>query len=195
MLLYAITQRSLFPGDESNREQALVDQARRLAKGGAHYLQIREKDLRHRRLQSLAASLVAAVQAEGCPMKILLNGPPALALKAGCHGIHLPSNAPANAAVNARRIYDRAGRECIISAACHSAQEINERSTGVDLLLFSPIFEKLTPKGMNPGVGISALAKVVSQARPTPVLALGGNCIPKDGALLRASSYSGSFRC
>ncbi len=174
MLLYAITQRSLFPGAESAREQALLDQARRLARGGTHYLQIREKDLPHGCLQSLVASLVAVVQAEGSPMKILLNGPPAVALKTGCHGIHLASDAPANAALDARRAYDRTGQECIISAACHSAQEISERGAHADLLLYSPIFEKHTPKGVNPGVGLSALAEAVSQARPTPVLALGG---------------------
>jgi thiamine-phosphate pyrophosphorylase len=174
MLLYAITQRGLFPGDETARAQALLAQARHLARGGVHYLQIREKDLPLPALQSLAAQAVAVSRSEGSSMKLLLNGPASVALEAGCDGIHLSSDAPADAALAARHLYRKAQRDCIISAACHSLNEVRERSRYADLLLFSPIFEKVDAQSVIQGVGLSALSQAVTAAKAVPVLALGG---------------------
>lgn len=176
MLLYAITQRSLFPGDEKAREDALIALTRTLAQSGVHYLQIREKDLLPERLTSLATAIVQAAQSESGHMRILLNGSPAIAFQAGCHGIHLAGNAPDEDALTARSLFARAGRDCTVSAACHSIQEIQNRSRVADLLLFAPVFEKRTPRGVIPGAGLSALSQAVSEARDRdkPVLALGG---------------------
>ena len=43
-----------------------------------------------------------------------------------------------------------------------------------DLLLFSPIFEKVDAKSVIQGVGLSALSQAVATAKAVPVLALGG---------------------
>lgn len=174
MLLYAITESSLFPGDKEARENALLPLARKLARGGVHYLQIREKGLPLPELHTLTAAIVAAVQAEGSPMKILLNGPPEIAFETRCHGIHLSSRAPSGAAFAARRLYRQAGSDCIVSAACHSVFEIQERSAYADLLLFSPVFEKIMPSPRIPGVGLPALSEATRHAGRVPVLALGG---------------------
>jgi thiamine-phosphate pyrophosphorylase len=174
MLLYTITQSSLFPGGEKARENALLNLTRKLARGGVHYLQIREKGLPLSELQTLTAAIVAAVQAEHSPMKILLNGPPEIAFETGCHGIHLSSRAPSGAALDARRLYRQAGSDCLVSAACHSVREIQERSAYADLLLFSPVFEKIMPSHRVPGIGLSALSEATAHAGPVPVLALGG---------------------
>jgi thiamine-phosphate pyrophosphorylase len=42
------------------------------------------------------------------------------------------------------------------------------------MLLFSPIFEKVTQQGNTRGQGLAALRAAVDLAKPTPVLALGG---------------------
>ena len=174
MLLYAITQRALFPGDETARAEALLAQVRILARGGVHYLQIREKDLPLPALQALAAEAVAVTRSEGSSMKVLLNGPAAAGLAAGCEGIHLSSDAPAGAALSAQHLYRKARRDCIISAACHSLSEVRERSRYANLLLFSPIFEKVDSQSVIHGVGLSALSQAVTTAHGVPVLALGG---------------------
>lgn len=174
MLLYAITQSSLFPGDEKARENALLNLTRKLARGGVHYLQIREKNLPLPTLQTLSAAIVAAVRAENSQMKVLLNGPPTLAFETGCHGIHLGSHTPCGTELAARRVYSQAGRDCIVSAACHTIHDIQERSSCADLLLFAPVFEKITPRHTISGVGLCALSEAIAQAKGVPVLALGG---------------------
>ncbi len=73
----------------------------------------------------------------------------------------------------AQQVYARTGREPVISAACHSAEEIRQ-AAGASLLLFSPIFEKVTEQGNTRGQGLVALRAAVDVAKPVPVLALGG---------------------
>ncbi|MGA8532168.1 MAG: thiamine phosphate synthase [Acidobacteriaceae bacterium] len=176
MLLYAITSRRLLPGDEAARRDRLVQLAGLWAQGGVNFIQVREKDLPLGELQPLAAQIVQAVRtAERAPHKtqVLVNGPAQLALDAGADGVHLHANAGVAALQAATQAYARAGRELVISAACHSPEEIQQAS-GANLLLFSPVFEKMTGQGMSRGQGLAALRAAVRQAQPAPVLALGG---------------------
>lgn len=174
MLLYAITQRSAFPGDLSAQTIALLDQVRKLAVGGVHYLQIREKDLTPPALEALAGSIVAVVSELRSPMKVLLNGPPEIAFRTGCDGIHLTTATALATTHAAHHIYQQVQRTCIVSAACHSLEQVRELHSEASLLLFSPIFEKVAPEQTFPGVGLRALAEAVRLARQTPVIALGG---------------------
>lgn len=187
MLLYAITSRRLLPGDDAGRRQRLVELARAWADGGVGTIQIREKDLALSDLQSLTASVVEAVRATGAATRVLVNGPAQVALDAGADGVHLPSipatadpsgnpqlvGAAGNAVRAAYQVYERAGREAIVSAACHSPEEIR-RAAGASLLLFSPVFEKVTEQGVTNGQGLTALRVAVEVAAPIPVIALGG---------------------
>ncbi|HEX3985092.1 MAG TPA: thiamine phosphate synthase [Acidobacteriaceae bacterium] len=176
MLLYAITSRRLLPGDEAARRDRLVQLARLWAQTGVDFIQVREKDLPLTELQPLAARIVEAVRsANGAPRqtRVLINGPAQLALDAGADGVHLHANAGSAALRAASQVYDRASRELTVSAACHSLGEIRQ-ANGATLLLFSPVFEKVTGQGMSRGQGIAALRAAVEQAQPAPVLALGG---------------------
>lgn len=187
MLLYAITSRKLLPGEDPERRQRLVELARAWASGGVDYIQIREKDLPLAELQSLAAKIVETVRATGAATHVLVNGPAQVALDAGADGVHLPSTpattdpsgnpqlvgAAGNAVRAAHQVYERAGREAIVSAACHSPDEIR-RAAGASLLLFSPVFEKVTGQGIANGQGLAALRAAVEMAAPAAVIALGG---------------------
>jgi thiamine-phosphate pyrophosphorylase len=73
----------------------------------------------------------------------------------------------------AEQVYARAGGEAVISAACHSPDEIRQ-AAGASLLLFSPVFEKVSGEKVTIGQGLVALRAAVDLARPIPVLALGG---------------------
>lgn len=186
MLLYAITNRRLLPGDDAARQQRLVELARDWAIGGVDYIQIREKDLPLAELQSLAATMVEAVRTTDAATRVLVNGPAQVALNAGADGVHLPSTpgvdpsgnpqlvgAAGNAVRAAHAVYERAGRDAVVSAACHSLDEIR-RAAGATLLLFSPVFEKVTEQRVTNGQGLGALRAAVEAAAPTPVVALGG---------------------
>lgn len=173
MLLYAITSRKLLPGDESAQRDALVELARGWARGGLDTIQVREKDLPLTELQLLARRIVEAVRGENKSTRVLVNGPAQVAIDAGADGVHLHAGMGANAVRAAQQAYARLGGEAVVSAACHSAEEIRE-AAGASLLLFSPVFEKVTGEAHQRGQGLAALRAAVDLAHPTPVLALGG---------------------
>jgi thiamine-phosphate pyrophosphorylase len=186
MLLYAISSRKALPGDDVEQRRRLVELALGWASGGVDYIQIREKDLPLPELQSLAAQVVEAVRSTGSSTRVLLNGPAQVALAAGADGVHLPSTPGLDPTGNPQMIgtagtavraadgaYERAGREAVVSAACHSPEEIR-RATGASLLLFSPVFEKVSDKHVTNGQGLAALRAAVELAAPTPIVALGG---------------------
>lgn len=184
MLLYAITNRRLLPGDEEARRDRLIGLAEEWARGGVDYIQVREKDLPLAELQGLSARVVESVRRAGGTTFVLVNGPAQVAMDAGADGVHLHSAsigknhgdavATTSAAVQAAdQVYLRAGREPVVSAACHSAEEIRQ-AAGASLLLFSPVFEKASGEKALVGQGLTALRAAVDLARPVPVLALGG---------------------
>ena len=184
MLLYAITNRRLLAGSESERTSALIPLARRWAARNIDYIQIREKDLSPDDLLNLTRAIVSAIRGINQTTKVLLNGPASIALEAGADGVHLPANTQPSAAVEARALFSQSGREAILSHSCHSVEEVlkvREESqrdphatTANTLILYAPVFEKVTPDGKIPGQGIDALRAAVHAAGNIPVLALGG---------------------
>jgi len=173
MLLYAITNRRLLPGDESAQRSRLVELAKGWAQGGVHYIQVREKDLPLAELQPLAARIVAAVRESAGATRVLVNGPAQLAIDVAADGVHLLGGLGAAAVRAAQQVYARSGQEAVVSAACHSAEEIRQ-ATGASLLLFSPVFEKIAGEKAIIGQGLAGLRAAAEMAKPVPVLALGG---------------------
>ena len=184
MLFYAITSRALLPGSESERRAALVTLTAQWAARNIDYIQIREKDLASNDLRELTSAIVSAVREINPTTKVLVNGPAEIALEAGADGVHLPANAPPNAAAEARAFFAQSGHDAILSHSCHSITEVlrvREESqrdphatTANTLILYAPIFEKLTPDGRIPGQGLDALRAAVHAAGNIPVIALGG---------------------
>jgi thiamine-phosphate pyrophosphorylase len=187
MLLYAITSRKLLPGDESARRDALVELARGWARGGVDTIQVREKDLPLTELQALARRIVEAVRAEPGSTRVLVNGPAQVAIDAGADGVHLHAGMGSHAVRAAQQAYARLGKEPVVSAACHSEEEIRQ-ANGASMLLFSPVFEKVTGEAHQRGQGLAALRAAVELAHPTPVLALGGVTEKNAAACLRAGA-------
>ena len=68
MLLYYITDRSQFPGDETERRRRLLEQIAEAARCGVDYIQLREKDLSARELESLASQAVQVIR-ENSPLR------------------------------------------------------------------------------------------------------------------------------
>jgi thiamine-phosphate pyrophosphorylase len=187
MLLYAITNRRILEGDETAKRDGLVELASAWARGGVDTIQLRERDLPLSELQFLAARIVQAVRATRSKTRVLVNGPAQLALDVGADGVHLHANAGPAAVRAAQQVYSRANLEPVISAACHSPEEIRQ-AAGASLLLFSPIFEKVTEQGPTRGQGLAALRAAVDVAKPTPVLALGGVTEKNAAACLQAGA-------
>jgi len=174
MLLYAITGRRHLPGAELEQQAALVALAGNWARGGVDYIQVREKDLGANDLLALSQRIVAAVREQGLETRVLVNGPPDVALDAGADGVHLPGSAVRSAAGEVRRVYRSAGREAIVSRACHNVEEVG--AADASLIVFAPVFEKVDTAATDSivGQGLGALSDACRAAGAVPVIALGG---------------------
>src|SRR5579859_727276 len=95
-LLYYITDRIAFPGDELARRRRLLEKISEAARAGVDFIQLREKDLPSRDLELLAKEamhLLHKLRTEnrGLTTALLLNSRPDVALAAQAAGVHLRS--------------------------------------------------------------------------------------------------------
>src|ERR1700686_3451351 len=105
-LLYYITDRSQFPGDEPARRRALLAKIAEAARAGVDYIQLREKDLSTRELETLAREVADLVREHSPRARLRVNSGTDVALVTGAEGFHLrPDDAPP---ADARRIVERA---------------------------------------------------------------------------------------
>jgi thiamine-phosphate pyrophosphorylase len=185
-LLYYITDRSAFPGDESARRRHLLAKIAEAARAGINYIQLREKDMTTRDLEWLAAEamgIIRQLRTENRDLRtaLLINSRTDVALAAAANGIHLPSADVSPAEV--RAVWNRtcgAGpparesspREPLIAVSCHSPQEVTQAAaSGATFTVFGSVFEKKDALGVR-ATGFNLLrqacrAKIL-------VLALGG---------------------
>src|SRR5271163_594646 len=105
-LFYYITDRSQFRGDEPTRRRALLLKITEAAQAGIDYIQLREKDLSGRALETLARDAVdivrngASLRVDGYERidgreprtRLLINSRADVALAAGADGVHLRSD-------------------------------------------------------------------------------------------------------
>jgi len=184
-LLYYITDRSAFPGDESSRRHRLFEKIHEAAKAGVDYIQLREKDLPTRDLESLAKQATAILQklrTENRELRtaLLINSRTDVALAAEADGVHLRSDDISPKEV--RDLWDKCGagtparqlspRDPLIAVSCHSPAEVAQAATSkATFAVFAPVFEKKDAPAVQP-IGLAALAQACRTN--IPVLALGG---------------------
>ena len=171
-LLYYITDRVQFPGNESERRRALLAKVAEAAHAGVDYIQLRERDLCGRELEDLAREVVAIVQRISTSTRILLNARTDIALAAGADGVHLRSDdisaEDARSIWNASNLPSKVGNP-LIALSCHAlAEVVRAEAARADFAVFAPVFEK---SGGTPA-GLDALREACKVG--IPVLALGG---------------------
>lgn len=184
MLLYAITDRTLFPSVNE-----LLRQVARWASSGVDFIQVREKDLRMDELAALTRKIVNAVRSMNGHTRVLLNGPAEIAITAGCGGIHLTSDQPGSAIEDSKAAMSRTISDPVISVSCHTISDIKRaRDYGAALAIFAPVFEKQAGAETLPGQGLDALAAACRAAGPMPVFALGGVTAENANECIRAGA-------
>ena len=184
MLLYYVTDRTQFAGDESARRNALLAKVRECARAGVDYIQLREKNLSGRELELLATEALRQVRAAGWKTRFLVNSRTDIAIACGLDGVHLRSGDEDPSPGDVRAIFGAAGFSSpIISASCHTEAEVEmAESQAADFVVFAPVFEKSGALGR----GLSELRRICSHVSAAdgkteavararlPVLALGG---------------------
>src|SRR5213595_110766 len=92
-LLYYITDRMQFPGDESSRRKQLLAKIAEAARCGVDFIQLREKDLSTRELELLAREAICVVRENSqSNTQLLINSRTDIALAVGLNGVHLRSD-------------------------------------------------------------------------------------------------------
>ena len=207
-LLYYITGRSQFPGDEISRRRMLLEKIAEATRAGVDYIQLREKDLSARELEPLAREAVRVIREEEplanrerqTATRLLINSRIDLALAAGAGGVHMRSDDIS--ARDARQIAGLAGylplttSHFFIAVSCHTRSDVDHaQSEGADFAVFAPVFEKpvfekpVFEKKDAPATqpkGLSALREAC--AAKIPVLALGGVTLANAASCLSAGA-------
>ena len=174
MLLCYITDRRLLGDHENIRQKNLLVWIESAAAAEIDFIQLREKDLSARELESLAGEAMARLT-RFPKSRLLINSRLDIALALAAHGVHL--RAEDFQASDARYIAAKAGKQIVIGVSCHSAKEVAlADSHGADFALLGPIFEKrgetLAPLGLDELR--RACTRPAAAASRMPVLALGG---------------------
>jgi thiamine-phosphate pyrophosphorylase len=177
LLLYYITDRTQFGGEEESRCRTLLDTIAEAARWGVDFIQLREKDLPAGKLESLARKAVRVVREQasetGRRTRILINSRVDVAIACAADGVHLRSNdiSPRDVRdVWKRSAMDEQG-EPVIGVSCHTRSEVAEaRSQSADFAVFAPVFAK--KETGTAASGLDALRQACQES--IPVLALGG---------------------
>jgi thiamine-phosphate pyrophosphorylase len=157
--------------DRTQATQPLLNLVKEWSSGGVNFIQLREKDLDAPALESLARKVRETI--DGSSTKLLVNTSApelaSLASAAGAHGVHLAGQPRRGAVGRAREAFGDGG---IISVPCHSFNDIEVAvEERVDLMLFSPVFEKFPASVTH---GLEGLCQACAVASGIPVFALGG---------------------
>jgi thiamine-phosphate pyrophosphorylase len=189
MLRCAITNRTLFPGDETHRQAALIRQATLWAQQGIDLIQLREKDLPAATLATLARNILRAI--EGTPTRLLINSRPDIAIATAAHGVHLTSSPGELTPTQVRELYRSITTlPTRITISCHTITDVlRTKNHHPDAILFAPVFEKIIPGQTTlPGQGLARLHEACQAAAPIPVYALGGITYENSTECLKAGA-------
>jgi thiamine-phosphate pyrophosphorylase len=198
-LLYYITDRSAFPGDELARRRRLLEKISEAARAGINYIQLREKGLPSRELEAVAREAVARIESlrtENRELRtaFLINSRTDIALAVGADGVHLRSDDVLPQEV--RSIWKKCGagvpagalslRDPLVAVSCHSPAEVAQAAANAaNFAVFAPVFEKKDVPGAHPA-GLALLKQACQQK--VPVLALGGITVANAPSCLEAGA-------
>lgn len=154
---------------------------RAVVRGGAEFVQLREKDLEGGELLALAAAVVGECRRLGA--RCLVNDRIDVALAAGADGVVLPADSfPTEVA---RRLV---GPEKLIGRSTHSRAEVERAAgQGADFVLFGPVYPTPSKAPFGEPQGIERLRAVTGLG--VPVFAVGGITAANAGEAVAAGAH------
>jgi len=184
LLLYYITDRSQFSGDEASRRKKLLQKITEAAECGVDFIQLREKDLSSRELVTLAQEAIRLIrEIPASPTHLLINSRTDVAIAAGADGVHLrsvdisPKDVRGIWSFRGDRSLATPSAVPVITVACHQVSDvILAAKNGSSFVLFGSIFEKRKDSQFSTANAVPAGLELLRQAcrQEIPVIALGG---------------------
>jgi len=155
------------------------EQLKRLADGGATFVQLREKKQASGAFYSQACAAVEMARKRG--VTVLVNDRADIAAVTGADGVHLgQDDLPPDVA---RKLL---GNQAIIGFSTHTVpQAVRARSFDIDYLAIGPIFETSTKSDPDPTLGLDGLRAVRQAIGEFPLVAIGG-ITPENAAAVLA---------
>ena len=144
--------------DQEGARIDVAEMAVAAIKGGADVVQVREKSLPEARVIEIARRIVSAV---GDPLRVVINGFPAIAAELGTH-LHLPE------AMTVRRNELHLAPGAMLSRSIHSSAPVVD----ADYAILGNLLETGSKPG-KVGIGFDSF-DVIARDCPAPVLAIGG---------------------
>jgi thiamine-phosphate pyrophosphorylase len=198
-LLYYITDRTQFRGSEVARRHSLLAKVAEAVNAGVDYIQLREKDMSARELETLASEVLAVVRNNSTlrtenrelGTRLLINSRTDAALATGADGVHLRSDDISPSDV--RAIWSSCGAGAparvpapVIAVSCHRVEDaFRAASDQAGIAVFAPVFEKRDAPHTQ-SAGLAALHEAC-QAK-IPVFALGGVTLANSASCLQAGA-------
>lgn len=180
------------------RRRRLLEKIVEAARAGVDYIQLREKDLSTRELESLARealSVLNQLRTKNRELRtaLLINSRTDVALAVGADGVHLRSEDVSPQAVRAiysggadNPVRQLSPRAQLIGVSCHSPADVAKAlADGATFAVFAPVFEKRDAPAAQP-TGIALLHQACQAS--IPVLALGGVTLANARACLDAGA-------
>jgi thiamine-phosphate pyrophosphorylase len=145
-----------------------AEQVKRLASGGATFVQLREKQMSGAEFYSSATAALAVAREFG--IKLIINDRVDLAMTIGADGVHLgQDDLPP---VEARKLL---GSEKIIGYSTHNLLQVEESlNLPIDYLAIGPVFSTSTKANADPIVGLEVVREVRKVIGSLPIVAIGG---------------------
>lgn len=156
---------------------------RELVRGGARFVQIRDKDTPE---EELLPDLRRCIEfASKRNVNLILNDRCDLVLSSGLSGVHLGQED-----LPPERARFLLGEKSIIGLSTHSLPQVRKASSlPIQYIGFGPIFRTLTKDNLSPVVGIRKLIQACRQSS-VPVVAIGGIGLKQVRKVLNAGASS-----
>ena len=159
-----------------------AEQVRRLAAGGATFIQLREKGMSVRNFYEAAKQALEVGRELGA--KILINDRVDICLALQADGVHLGQDDIHP--IEARRLL---GERALIGYSTHNVKQALEAvALPIDYLAIGPIFGTTSKSKPDPEVGIDGLREVKSVIGDIPLVAIGGITLSLAPRVLQAGA-------
>jgi thiamine-phosphate pyrophosphorylase len=159
--------------DRKSARGALPELVAAAVRGGADWVQVREKDLDGAPLLALVRAIAAAARAENPAARVLVNRRVDVALAAGADGVHLGFDALPLAEARALLAAHGSALPVLVGVSAHAAEEVAAAARGgASYAHLAPIHAPYSKAATRPPLGLTELAAAARHG--IPVLAQGG---------------------